>query len=150
MSRYDIADYLVGKSVRAVRMDGDSLAFLFDDGTHQCFDAEGDCCSYSYFHDFIGVDKLVANGPILSVRELPMDVPDDDPDIADAECLQAYGVEFVTESPEWGEQTSVLSFRNDSNGYYGGEMVATDAPLPDLPDSTVNINIEGWLGKRRS
>ena len=36
-----------------------------------------------------------------------------------------YGYKIVTAHPVFGEVTSVLSFRNSSNGYYGGWMDRT-------------------------
>ena len=38
------------------------------------------------------------------------------------EVIAVYGFKFITVSEQWGEQTTVLSFRNESNGYYGGWM----------------------------
>jgi hypothetical protein len=98
-----------------------------DDGDI-AFTVEGDCCSYSYFYDFLGVRRLLEHGPILDAyfKELDDPDPEKDEDAARGECVIAYGVVFVTEHPRFGEVSSVMSFRNDSNGYYGGWMYATD------------------------
>lgn len=132
----NICERLVGKKVVAVRMDETYLGFAFDDGTNTGFTVEGDCCSYSYFHDFYGIDKLLANGPITEVSEVYLGPGDPGYIVVDNDsynCIRVYGYRIVTVSPQWGEQTSVFVFRNSSNGYYGGWM-NDDAWPEDLPD----------------
>lgn len=116
---------VVGATVKQIFMDEDRLVFVTDKGNIG-WDVEGDCCSSSYFHDFIGVKKLLAGNPIVragEVSELPDKLEyDDSKDDMYSECIQVYGYEFVTEDPKYGEVTSVMAFRNSSNGYYGGWM----------------------------
>jgi hypothetical protein len=110
----------------------------------------GDCCSNSYFHDFFGVKKLLENGPVVSAESVKLQpgdpghykpAPLKDPeaqavmdalvnrDDDDEYCLKVYGFRFVTEHPTWGEQSSVIAFRNSSNGYYGGWMSVAETPM---------------------
>ena len=109
------------------------------------YEVEGDCCSYSYFHDFFGVPHLLNNGAVTEVGDVdlapddprfkrpakaderPADMDYDHPDYWDYsdEDIQVYGYKIVTAHPVFGEVTSVLSFRNSSNGYYGGWMDRT-------------------------
>lgn len=137
----DFDKTMIGRKVIGVSATEETLWFIFNDGETQAFTVEGDCCSHSYFYDFVGLDKLIANGPVLSAKEISLGEPND-PDAAKGEVVVAYGFEFVTEHPVWGEQTSVLSFRNDSNGYYGGWMYATDAEMPSgLQVHTVDFTV---------
>jgi hypothetical protein len=117
---------LVGRSVRRALWDERSGEYLVFDmiGSPEpviAYAVEGDCCSHSYFHDFIGVEKLLTNGAIRSTRALPTTEFESPSDVT-----RCYGYELVTRHPLWGEMTSVLSFRNESNGYYGGNLVRVD------------------------
>ena len=47
--------------------------------------------------------------------------------------VRVYGYRIASDHPTWGEVTAVMSFRNDSNGYYGGELVPA-GPNADLPE----------------
>ncbi|MFE5290115.1 hypothetical protein ACFRAQ_34550 [Nocardia sp. NPDC056611] len=115
-------DALVGKKIVGIRINEDYLEFTASDGTQTAFGVYGDCCSHSYFHDFVGADKLLANGPILSAEEIDLE----ESEVGEGwEVIQCYGFRLITEHPMWGEQTSVFSFRNSSNGYYGGWMEDT-------------------------
>lgn len=132
---------LVGKVVESVRMNEEYLIFETDDGTF-AFTVEGDCCSFSYFYDFHGVKKLLENGPVTSVKEVDLDEIDDG---SYGDVTRCYGFQIFTDSDQWGEQTSVFSFRNDSNGYYGGWMYPTDAErlmanrLESIPELTEDL-----------
>lgn len=111
---------LVGKKVLKIFVDSDYLIFQTDQG-QVAYMVEGDCCSTSYFYDFVGVEKLLKNGPVLSWKSIPLELPANEKPKED-EYIQCYGFELVTEDPAYGEVTSVVSFRNSSNGYYGGWM----------------------------
>lgn len=127
----DLYKDLIGKKITEIHMDDDNLAFITADGDWVGYEVYGDCCSWSYFHDFFGVQKLLDNGPVKEFTYV--DLEDEEVYKGDLnagrdhdECLQVYGYKLVTEHPLWGEQTSVFSFRNESNGYYGGDMIRTD------------------------
>lgn len=125
---------LVGRSVKGIYMSHEFLKFSTDRGD-LAFSVYGDCCSQSYFYDFIGVRRLLDNGPIVAAETLNLGDPDDE-DSRAGEVVIAYGFRFVTEDPTFGEVSSVMSFRNDSNGYYGGEMFAVDSCPTDLAELT--------------
>jgi hypothetical protein len=134
-------DELVGKKIKQIFVNQYYLRFVTDDGTFG-FTVEGDCCSNSVFYDFIGVKKLLINGPVISVKAIELH-PDEEKDKNGThECISVYGFELVTEHPDFGPMTSVLSFRNYSNGYYGGWMIErdTDQELPELLDDTTHIS----------
>ena len=123
-------DGLVGKNVSEVFWTTEELGFTFTDGTYLAYSVYEGCCSYSYLHDFYGVAKLIDNGPVISVRSLEekyYQLPSDGTLV-----LKCYGWEIVTEHLVWGEQTSVFSFRNESNGSYGGWICENPRPSKDL------------------
>jgi|SRR5690606_24293018 len=124
---------LIGEKIIEIRMGQYLLVFTTESGKRIGFAVEGDCCSHSYFYDFVGADKLFLNGPVTEFNEVSLG----EDEYYDGEYIQVYGYEIVTEHPVWGEQTSVFSFRNASNGYYGGWMVEVkipeDADFSELP-----------------
>lgn len=121
-----IIDNLVGKKILKIFLNENYLKFETDAGNF-VFTTYGDCCSQSVFYDFIGVKKLFENGPVVSVREVKDLQADEATDKKMyQECPAAYGFEIVTEHPTFGEMTSVFSFRNYSNGYYGGWIEEMD------------------------
>lgn len=120
---------MIGAKINNVGMNSDELIFDTDKGFFG-FYVVGECCSWSYFYDFHGVHKLLVNGPVVSVEEIPLDADD----YSGSEYVRAYGYRIITENPLWGEQSSVFSFRNESNGYYGGWMNPMDVISRDFTD----------------
>ena len=116
---------LVGAKVTAISMTEDKLIFETDKGVFD-YEVYGDCCSWSYFYDFVGAEKLLTNGPITGIKEVELESFEQGYDY-----VQCYGYQLFSEHPVWGEQTSVFSFRNDSNGYYGGEL---EGPLGETTE----------------
>lgn len=132
---------LVGTQIKRVYMSAEYLKFETDQGD-LAFVVEGDCCSSSYFHDFIGVEKLTANGPVISAASVSLS--EDDPrsnteNSHDYEEIECYGYEIVTEDPQFGPVTSVFSFRNSSNGYYGGWMTSIETAPAGLPEIVKDV-----------
>lgn len=138
---HTVLDELVGRSVREIRMNEEYLVLDTDQGV-MAYRAEGDCCSYSYFHDFIGVTKLLANGAVTKVEEIDRSAIPEIDRIVDKyengyggdDCVQVYGYRMTTMDPIWGEVSSVVSFRNCSNGYYGGWMDRIEGGIPQTSD----------------
>lgn len=119
MSTENPLSVLVSHTITKISWSASYLQFVTEVGNIETFTVEGDCCSMSYFHDFYGVAHLLKNGPVKSVKEITLDC---DVEGEYGELRQFYGYELVTTHPVWGDVTSVLSFRNESNGYYGGWM----------------------------
>ena len=149
---------LIGKKITRVFANQSYLRFITIDGESFTYSVDADCCSTSVFYDFIGVKKLLENGAVISVKDielLPSDVAeressygtmkesDKNVEMCD-ESISCYGFEIVTTSPEFGEQTSVFSFRNYSNGYYGVSLCDStyDGEIPELFDDTTHISAE--------
>lgn len=127
---------LVGKNIFAIHWSDYHLQFDTRSGESFAFTVEGDCCSHSYFHDFFGVDKLLNNPEVIAVGDVSL--RQDDPiNRGYDEYTEVYGYELVTVDPIWGEVTSVFSFRNESNGFYGGWM--TEATPNSDPDARIIV-----------
>lgn len=143
---------LVGASINEILMSDEFLTFQTDKGSISC-QAVGECCSVSYFYDFYGVKNLLENGPVVSFEEI--DLSPGDPgylpggydstvgyDSTGFGYFQVYGYRLTTVHPKFGEVSSVFSFRNVSNGYYGGwinpiDLDVTKAEQIKLTDDKV-------------
>lgn len=138
---------LIGKTVKQIFMNEEYLKFVTDGGTF-VFTVEGDCCSDSYFYDFLGIKKILAGNPIVSFEAV--DLLDDDPRAKvlpdeNEEEIICYDYEIVTEDPKFEEVTSVFSFRNSSNGYYGGWMQDANSNTivePEIKDDVLEVTNE--------
>jgi len=131
---------LIGKTVKHIFLNEEYLKFVTDGGNF-VFTVEGDCCSHSYFYDFIGVKKLLAGNPITSFESV--ELSEDDPRAKvkpdEYEEIECYGYRITTEDPKFGEVSSVFSFRNSSNGYYGGWMRDTSPNTSVEPEITDDV-----------
>lgn len=133
-----LAAPLVGHKIRSISVSDECLRFTTENGD-VTYRVEGDCCSNSYFHDFVGVEKLLQAERVLSMNEVALD--DAEPRTGEPyweECVRCYGFQIVSEHPQWGEVTSAFSFRNSSNGYYGGWMELAEGAHEDLPAITAD------------
>lgn len=132
---------LVGHTVKRIFMKENALKFETDKGSF-VFTVSGDCCSQSYFYDFVGADKLL-NREIKKVEEIEME--DNGKHHYGHDSLQFYGIRFITEDPKFGEVSSVMSFRNDSNGYYGGNIdkgiESNEEVLPEIITDFYSTNV---------
>lgn len=116
-----VGDALVGATVTKLLMspDGHSLFFQTGDNDGVRFEAQGDCCSQSYFHEIYGLENLLGQY-VVSLEEI--DLPDsistqldDNYNPQYKECIRYYGLKVTTNKG----YTSII-YRNESNGYYGG------------------------------
>lgn len=123
-------EQLIGTKIERIFFNEDYLKLITDKGSF-VFTVDADCCSRSIFYDFVGVEKLLKNGEVIEVGSIELE-PDD---ISSAgggmkdkkgedDDIKVYGYKLVTVDPIFGPVTSVFSFRNYSNGYYGGELVS--------------------------
>ena len=116
---------LVGCKVNRIFMNEDNLKFETDKGNIVFF-VSGDCCSRSVFYDFIGVKKIIGN-TIIKVEEIDLIEGDKTTDNKNyQESISVYGFRLITNDSQFGEVSSVFSFRNYSNGYYGGCLYDTE------------------------
>jgi hypothetical protein len=107
------AEQLVGKTLTKVELAADKMAIRFTvDGETVVAKCDADCCS----HTWIESVEMPAGGlpaTILGIGELTL--PQDQE--RDGELIQFYGLKLVTDKGDF-----VLDYRNESNGYYGGDL----------------------------
>lgn len=106
---------LVGKIVTAVYLadDGGAIRFDVDGGDPVVARADGDCCSHTWIESVDSPERLIGV-PVVSVEDLEMPdlgSPDED------DVIAYYGCKIVTEKGD-----VVIDYRNESNGYYGGDL----------------------------
>lgn len=91
------------------------LVIEFTDGTEAEFDVYGDCCSVSWI-EHLEVPPDIAGARFYDAYQVDMDEPPG-VDWSGHDCLSFYAAHFVT-----SRGLIIAEFRNDSNGYYGGQM----------------------------
>lgn len=107
---------LVGRTIIDVKIASDRQALLFIDDSGNEFIArtDGDCCSFTWI-EHIEMPALGLPFTITGIEELDM------PDLGDMEGCEVvtyYGAKITTNKGD-----IVIDYRNDSNGYYGGNIV---------------------------
>lgn len=86
-------------------------------------DAEGDCCSHSFFdfnNDEDVIKRSLINKKLMNIDEVfGKDVAgaDSKPEYEDT-CRQTYFLEITTD-----KTVETIVMHNDSNGYYGGSFI---------------------------
>jgi hypothetical protein len=141
---------IIGAAVFAIHINEDRLVFETSKGI-VAYEVDGDCCSRSYFFDFYGVRNLLDNGPVTAFEEVHLS-PGDPGYRADTwekgagwsegeyEDVKVYGFRFTTSHPMFGDVSSVVSFRNSSNGYYGGDMRSIE--LDSVPSGMLRLQTD--------
>jgi hypothetical protein len=112
-------DWLTGRKINGLSMVGDELHLSIDEGWVALLIPEGECCSLTWIESVDLIDPLIG-GTIRSVQNIDM------PDRGDigtlrkpiVECVKYYGLRIETD-----KGVSVIDYRNDSNGYYGGRLL---------------------------
>lgn len=96
----------------------ETITFECEDGPY-VFLADGDCCSQTYIDAIEGPTA----GRILEVRQPEWAGPERKEETDDG-CTQFYKATFVIE----GKGFLDVTYRNESNGYYGGSLELLSAP----------------------
>lgn len=116
---------LVGRKIKKIRGDSHKLLFELVDGLWSV-EAEGDCCSSSWFEHMTGVcfalDAVVTEVVPVETADI---TGEDDKD--HHECLQRYSYRIETT-----KGTFDIEMRNSSNGYYGGYLNIDEEPSAKL------------------
>lgn len=92
---------------------------IFSNPEYLIYEAEGDCCSTSWFESISNPEYLIGalGNQILGVEyKNEVELGDHDKQRDDLEnCISVYGYTLKTQ-----HGYSDIEFRNESNGYYGG------------------------------
>lgn len=108
---------LLGKTLTAIYLAEDQKAVKFEINGEEPIvaRADGDCCSRTWIENVENPEVLVGS-PILTVENLDMpQTPRDEGDYDDVTVC--YGLKITT-----AKGTCTLDYRNESNGYYGGDL----------------------------
>ena len=118
---------IVGKEITSVQVanvmreddqENDAILVVRTAYKFYWFICDGDCCSETWISDIFGFSNL--KGKLLRVNELVLhksEVYNKEDGRTRQEEDAVYGYRFTTELG-----TSVIAFRNSSNGYYGGSL----------------------------
>ena len=112
MSEY--TKLLVDKTLTMVELATDSKAIRFTvDGETVVAKCDGDCCSSTWIES---IEMPAAGLPakIIGVSDLDLPEVDSGDEYVD---IKRYGLKLITDKGEL-----VLDYRNESNGYYGGNL----------------------------
>jgi hypothetical protein len=133
---------LIGKIIDKLELNtqSDEFTITFTDGLYIKFGAEGDCCSHSWI-EHLEAPNDVQGAIILDVSD-GGSVAWDNHECEEGknewgyiahtcghDCLRVYNTRFDTD-----KGSVILEYRNDSNGYYGGNLTLIDTNLPKDSD----------------
>ena len=108
---------LVGKTLKSIYLAEDRQAIKFEmEGGDVIVRCDAECCSYTWV-EHIELPALGFPAVVTAVEDL--DMPEGKPSEfhTDPDSLQFYGCKISTDRGE-----IVIDYRNDSNGYYGGNL----------------------------
>jgi len=109
---------LVGKLIDGIKIAEDKMALLFltDAGEIMAL-ADADCCSSTWIES-VEIPFVEFPCRVLRVEDIPM------PDLGKldgCDVVAYYGLRISTDKGD-----IIIDYRNDSNGYYGGNIVWPD------------------------
>ena len=125
-------DELKDKIIKKVEMEEDqTIVFTTKDGEKIAYVAYGDCCSTSWFAHIAGLKNLLGQR-IVEVKErqewTKKEIATAEAE-GDYESLSLYGYLLKTK-----KGTCDIEFRNESNGYYGGNAELSSVPSGKLKE----------------
>lgn len=108
---------LVGKTLTGIMIAADREALLFQttDGDVPV-GVDADCCSYTWI-EHVELPALGFPALVTAVGDLAMPDGKTSPFRPDTDVVAFYGCKISTDKGE-----IVIDYRNDSNGYYGGNL----------------------------
>lgn len=110
---------LIGKTIASVQMTTDKKAirFILEGGAEVVARADGGCCSSTWI-EHISLPVLGFPAAVNGADDIDMPDPGTP---EDAECVAYYGFKVETD-----KGPIVIDYRNESNGYYGGNLAWPD------------------------
>jgi hypothetical protein len=128
---------LIGENIFQIFISpGERQLLLITNSKYFFLQAEGDCCSESWFADLLGVDALL-NSKIFDIEELPLKDYNLNDGRGRQDYDQVYGYKFKT-----SKGYADLIFRNSSNGYYGGWLTTRFIERKEYNPSIVDVDIQ--------
>lgn len=127
---------LVGKILKGVMLADDRKALRFDtvDGGEIIVRVDGDCCSDSWVE---GIELPALGFPCVVLEVNDLCLTDQDFHSEDG-LIQCYGCQIKTTSGDM-----VIDYRNESNGYYGGNLCWDDESFYGGVDGQ-NVSTMNW------
>lgn len=119
-------DTIIGLTIKDFwidQSDNSQFGFEFVGAPDKRFYLEGDCCSTSWFSDMRGLVALRGH-TVLSVEHYRGDDPEDGRGNQDSDEVYQYLVHTTGGTAE-------LTWRNSSNGYYGGWLCEVEQAIID-------------------
>lgn len=106
--------FLIDKIIYSIKIAGDKKAILFKclDGDHMA-KTDGDCCSSTWIET---IEAPALGFPCKVIDVVDLDMPEQEQD-DEYEVIAFYGCKISTDKGD-----IVIDYRNESNGYYGGNL----------------------------
>lgn len=132
-----MSDKMIGKTINEIKIADDkkALKFICEDGDH-VVKADGDCCSDTWIES-IEAPAMGFPCQILKIEDLTLG---DDEELEYGDVIAHYGCKISTDKGD-----IVIDYRNESNGYYGGNL---SWPGDDWFYGGVygqNVSSENWI-----
>lgn len=130
--------FLVGKTIKDIMVADDKMAikFICDDGEHIAR-ADTDCCAHTWIEHMelpaLGFPCQVVKAEDLGIEDIT------DPDEEYDDRTLKYGLKLTTDRGE-----IVIDYRNESNGYYGGDLVWPGGSFYGGVNDQ-NVSTEQWV-----
>lgn len=164
---------LIGKTIYKIYMTEKYLVFVVSKNASKvvAFGVEGDCCSTSYFHDFIGVKNILGKKVVdfkriglgsydkyesNNVKEMKKEgLPTGEGHFhnfrTNWEGTEYYELEYEECVKYYGYKiivedgkSAVFAFRNSSNGCYGGNMEMLDSTTENPLKNEFELGLEDY------
>jgi len=136
----DKGNVLIGKTITGMKIADDRQALLFETNAGNIkVLVDADCCSYTWVENV----ELPARGfpaKVLEVSDLNMPEGKESSFIKDTDVIEFYGCKITTDRGD-----IVIDYRNDSNGYYGGNLVWPDDGYFYGGVYGQNVSKENWV-----
>lgn len=132
-----MSKFMIGKKVNSILIADDKKAIKLncDDGEY-VVRVDGDCCSQSWI-EHVELPALGLPFTITSIEGL--DMGKDPIENDEFEYLQFYGCKVSTDKGDM-----VIDYRNESNGYYGGDIIWPDDYFCNGVYGQ-NVSSENWI-----
>ena len=106
---------MLGKTIESMMIASDKKAILFNtDSGGFIAKADGDCCSSTWV-EHIDLPALGFPAKIINISDLEMPESESKGDYDDV--IAFYGCKITTDKGD-----IIIDYRNESNGYYGGNL----------------------------